>query len=186
MRRVEYDGRARGGRLGAGFARGRTDRRRRRESTRRPEPIGDIEASEAERVSIGMAKFDRVLGSGIVAGASVLVGGEPGTGKSTLMLQMKAQMRSRPVLYATGEESVRQIRLRADPLGVSNPRLEILAENELERISTILAPRTAGPRTIEHMVDTVLYFERSDDDTRYVRASKNRFGSTDEVGLFAM
>jgi len=216
---------------------------------RQPEPIGDIEASETERASTGMAELDRVLGGGIVSGASVLVGGEPGIGKSTLMLQMAAQMRSRSVLYVTGEESARQIRLRADRLGVSNPRLEILAENELERIASILSPKKAGgdapysvviidsiqtiyspeagsvpgtpnqikytafeiaesarehgmavffvahvtkegniagPKTIEHMVDTVLYFEQSDDDTRYLRASKNRFGSTDEIGLFTM
>ncbi|MFW5738182.1 MAG: DNA repair protein RadA [Spirochaetota bacterium] len=216
---------------------------------RRPEPIGEIKATEEVRASTGMAELDRVLGGGIVAGASVLVGGEPGIGKSTLMLQMAAQMRSRSVLYVTGEESARQIRLRADRLGVSNPRLEILAENELERITSLLSPRAAGgeppysivivdsiqtvyspeagsvpgtpnqikfttfeiaesarehgiavffvahvtkegsiagPKTIEHMVDTVLYFEQSDDDTRYLRASKNRFGSTDEVGLFTM
>jgi len=91
-----------------------------------------------------MAELDRVLGGGIVSGASVLVGGEPGIGKSTLMLQMAAQMRSRSVLYVTGEESARQIRLRADRLGVSNPRLEILAENELERIASILSPKKAG------------------------------------------
>ena len=196
-----------------------------------------------------MAELDRVLGGGIIAGASVLVGGEPGIGKSTLMLQMAAQMRARSVLYVTGEESARQIRLRADRLGVSNARLEILAENELERIVGLLSPKRAGeeppysvvivdsiqtiyspeagsvpgtpnqvkyttfeiaesareygvaaffvahvtkegniagPKTIEHMVDTVLYFEQSDDDTRYLRASKNRFGSTDEIGLFTM
>ncbi len=214
-----------------------------------PQPIHAIEADETERTSTGMAELDRVLGGGIVAGASVLVGGEPGIGKSTLMLQMAAQMRSRAVLYVTGEESVRQIRLRADRLGVSNPGLEILAEHELERITRLISPgkvgdaapyqivvvdsiqtiaspeagtipgtpnqikyttfeiaesarehgiavffvahvtkegSIAGPRTIEHMVDTVLYFEQSDDDTRYLRASKNRFGSTDEIGLFTM
>ncbi len=224
-----------------------TDRRTGR--TAAPLPIHSIEADETQRMSTGMAELDRVLGGGIVAGASVLVGGEPGIGKSTLMLQMAAQMRSRSVLYVTGEESARQIRLRADRLGVSNPKLEILAENELERITRFLSPggvgepapyqvvivdsiqtiaspeagavpgtpnqikyttfeiadaarehgvavffvahvtkegSIAGPRTIEHMVDTVLYFEQSDDDTRYLRASKNRFGSTDEIGLFTM
>lgn len=232
----------------AGRASGRAiDGRSQRRS--RPEPIGEIEANDQARTSTGMAELDRVLGGGVVAGASVLVGGEPGIGKSTLMLQMAAQMRSRSVLYVTGEETARQIRLRADRLGVSNPGLEILAENELERIASLVAPRgagddapyailivdsiqtvyspeaggvpgtpnqikyatfeiagsarehgiavffvahvtkegsIAGPRTVEHMVDTVLYFEQSDDDTRYLRASKNRFGSTDEVGLFTM
>jgi DNA repair protein RadA/Sms len=234
-----------GGRASAGASRGRDESRTRS----RPEPIGAIEASDEARASTGMAELDRVLGGGIVAGSSVLVGGEPGIGKSTLMLQMAAQMRSRSVLYVTGEESAQQIRLRADRLGVSNPGLEILAENELERITTLLSPRTAGgdppyslvvvdsiqtvysaeagsvpgtpnqvkyttfeiaesarehgiavffvahvtkegsiagPKTIEHMVDTVLYFEQSDDETRYLRASKNRFGSTDEIGLFTM
>ena len=215
----------------------------------RPEPIGEIETGDTEQISTGMAELDRVLGGGIVAGASVLVGGEPGIGKSTLMLQLAAQMRTRPVLYVTGEESARQIRLRADRLGVSNPGLEILATNELEQITSLISPpragdkapysvviidsiqtitsveagnvpgtpnqikytafeiseiarehaiavfyvahvtkegSIAGPKTIEHMVDTVLTFEQSDDDTRYLRASKNRFGSTDEIGLFTM
>ena len=215
----------------------------------RPVPIGDIEIAETEQASTGMAELDRVLGGGIVAGSSVLVGGEPGIGKSTLMLQLAAQMRNRPVLYVTGEESARQIRLRAERLGVSNPGLEILAANELEQITSVISPRQAGgaapysvvivdsiqtiaspeagnvpgtpnqikyaafeiselarahgiavffvahvtkegviagPKTIEHMVDTVLTFEQSDDDTRCLRASKNRFGSTDEIGLFTM
>ncbi len=222
---------------------------RRAGRTASPLPIHSIEADETQRNSTGMTELDRVLGGGIVAGASVLVGGEPGIGKSTLMLQMAAQMRSRSVLYVTGEESARQIRLRADRLGVSNPKLAILAENQLERITRLITPGTvgdpapyqvvivdsiqtiaspeagtvpgtpnqikyttfeiadtarehgvavffvahvtkegsiAGPRTIEHMVDTVLYFEQSDDETRYLRASKNRFGSTDEIGLFTM
>ncbi|MFW5688446.1 MAG: ATPase domain-containing protein, partial [Spirochaetota bacterium] len=111
---------------------------------RRPEPIDSIRTGDQERASTGMAELDRVLGGGIVAGASVLVGGEPGIGKSTLMLQMAAQMRSRSVLYVTGEESASQIRLRADRLGVSNARLEVLAENELERIVQVLAPKSAG------------------------------------------
>ncbi|MFP4377249.1 MAG: DNA repair protein RadA [Spirochaetales bacterium] len=214
-----------------------------------PTPIGRIEAQRAERVSTGIAELDRVLGGGIVAGATVLVGGEPGIGKSTLMLQMAAQMRRRKVLYVTAEESAEQIRLRGDRLGVSNEGLSVLAENRLEQIERQTRPQRAGgeapyavviidsiqtlysaeagnvpgtpnqikyaafelaesarehafalffvahvtkegniagPKTIEHMVDTVLYFEQSDDDTRYLRASKNRFGSTDEIGLFTM
>ena len=207
----------------------------------RPVAIDSIDESESPRVSTGMAELDRVLGGGMVAGVSVLVGGEPGIGKSTLMLQMAAQMRRKRVLYVTGEESARQVRLRATRLGVSNASLELLSESRLENIVATVGAydvviidsiqtvhseevgsvpgspnqikfaafeiadicRTrgitvffvahvtkegtiAGPRTIEHMVDTVLYFEQSDDDTRYLRASKNRFGSVDEVGLFTM
>lgn len=215
-------------------------------------------ASEEEvRHSTGMAELDRVLGGGLVPGASILVGGEPGIGKSTLMLQMAAQVRQRRVLYVTGEESVRQIRLRAERLGISNSDLEVVSESRLEQILTLLGPagartpdvatrrsgprydvvivdsiqtlhspeagsvpgspnqikygafelsdwaRTsdatlflvahvtkegsiAGPKMIEHMVDTVLYFEQSEDDTRFLRATKNRFGSTEEIGLFLM
>ncbi|TVQ25108.1 MAG: DNA repair protein RadA [Spirochaetaceae bacterium] len=225
--------------VGGGSATGTTGRS--------PQSFATIDAAAHERVSTGMAELDRVLGGGMVPGATVLVGGEPGIGKSTLMLQMAAQMRSRRVLYVTGEESPRQIKLRGDRLGVSNPHLEILAANALEDVIAAIGPAAgaerhsvvvidsiqtiysqeagsvpgtpnqikyatfeiaeiarafdvavffvahvtkegaiAGPKTIEHMVDTVLSFEQSDDDTRYLRALKNRFGSTDEVGLFTM
>jgi DNA repair protein RadA/Sms len=235
--------------------------RRRESTTGRPVSIGSIDETENPRLSTGIAELDRVLGGGMVGGASVLVGGEPGIGKSTLMLQMAAQIRKRRVLYVTGEESLRQVKLRATRLGISNASLEILAESRLESILKTIRPRRsspstaqsgaagsggqriydvviidsiqtvhsdevgsvpgspnqikyaafeiadqcreaemtaflvahltkegniAGPRTIEHMVDTVLYFEQSDDNTRYLRASKNRFGSVDEIGLFTM
>lgn len=216
-------------------------------SRSRAVPLEAVPESEPEtRLSSGIAELDRVLGGGMVPGMSVLVGGEPGIGKSTLMLQMAAQMRRRRVLYVTGEESVRQISLRARRLGVSNEGLSVLAEGRLEEVITALGPSSqprydvvvvdsiqtvhsaeagtvpgspnqikyaafeltdwarsagatlflvahvtkegsiAGPRTIEHMVDTVLYFEQSEDDTRFLRASKNRFGSVDEMGLFLM
>ena len=215
-----------------------------------PRSIAEVEAEAVERTSTGMAELDRVLGGGLVPGSTVLVGGEPGIGKSTLMLQMASQMRRTRVLYVSGEESARQIRLRADRLGVSNAELEVFAESDLDAILTTIArpPATgssepygvvivdsiqticsqeagpvpgtpnqikyatfelsqsareqgfvlflvahvtkegtiAGPKTIEHLVDTVVYFEQSDDETRYLRATKNRFGSTDEVGLFTM
>ena len=193
--------------------------------------------------STGMPELDRVLGGGLVKGAAILVGGEPGIGKSTLMLQMAASVRRRQVLYLTGEESARQIAARARRLNLDGTQVEVAAESELEQIFTILGSRRrdvvivdsvqtlrsaeagsvpgspnqikygtfelsdwarendatvffvahvtkegtiAGPRTIEHMVDTVLYFEQSDDDTRFLRATKNRFGSTDEIGFFVM
>ena len=211
--------------------------------------LAGIQANQEQEVrhSSGMAELDRVLGGGLIPGASILVGGEPGIGKSTLMLQMAAQMRRRKVLYVTGEESTRQIGLRAKRLGISNSDLAVVSESRLEQILTLLGPagkdprydvviidsiqtlhspeagsvpgspnqikygafelsdwaRTcestlflvahvtkegsiAGPKTIEHMVDTVLYFEQSEDDTRFLRATKNRFGSTDEIGLFLM
>ena len=220
---------------------------------KRPAPrataLAGIQADPEQEVrhSTGMAELDRVLGGGLVPGATILVGGEPGIGKSTLMLQMAAQMRRRKVLYVTGEESTRQIGLRARRLGVSNADVKVVSESRLEQILTLLGPagkdprydvviidsiqtlhspevgsvpgspnqikygafelsdwaRTcesalflvahvtkegniAGPKMIEHMVDTVLYFEQSEDDTRFLRATKNRFGSTDEIGLFLM
>jgi len=226
---------------------------RSRAAGRRPAPrataLAGIQADAEQDVrhSTGMAELDRVLGGGLVPGASILVGGEPGIGKSTLMLQMAAQMRRCKVLYVTGEESTRQIGLRAKRLGISNADLAVVSESRLEQILTLLGPagkdprydvviidsiqtlhspeagsvpgspnqirygafelsdwaRTseatlflvahvtkegniAGPKTIEHMVDTVLYFEQSNDDTRFLRATKNRSGSTDEIGLFLM
>lgn len=211
--------------------------------------IGDVATEQVARVSTGIGELDRVLGGGLVSGATVLVGGEPGIGKSTLMLQMAAQIRSLRVLYVSGEESASQLKLRADRIGLSNSRLDVMAENELEHVLSTTRPKRAGekapydvviidsiqtlssaeagavpgtpnqikyctyelaesareygmavffvahvtkegsiagPKTMEHMVDTVLYFEQSDDDTRYLRAAKNRFGSTDEIGLFTM
>ena len=203
-------------------------------------------ASEADaRVSTGIDEFDRVLGGGLVKGSAVLLGGDPGIGKSTLLLQAAAAVASnRPVLYATGEESLHQVGLRARRLGLTAPKLRLLAETSVERIieestqsqaevvvvdsiqtmatensasaagsvsqlrestAVLLAHGKssgaalllighltkegviAGPRVLEHLVDTVLYFE-SDSGSRYrvVRAVKNRFGATNEIGVFAM
>jgi DNA repair protein RadA/Sms len=197
------------------------------------------------RYATGFAEFDRVLGGGLVPGAVVLLGGDPGVGKSTLLQQVSANHSNElAVLYATGEESLRQIGQRAQRLGLASPQLGILAETSLEHIlesategdakvlvidsiqtlaSTDLpsAPGSvaqlrecvgrvvqfakqnevsvyvighvtkegaiAGPRVVEHMVDTVLYFE-SDPASRYtlIRSVKNRFGASGEMGVFAM
>lgn len=204
-----------------------------------------INVDEAERASTGLAEFDRVLGGGLVAGSVVLIGGDPGIGKSTLLLRaltnMAAQQR---VCYVTGEESLQQIALRAERLGVRSAPVELMAETHIETviasldanppsvlvidsvqtlysdslqsapgsvsqlresaaqlvrfakargIATILVGHVtkegtlAGPRVLEHMVDTVLYFE-SDSGSRYriVRAAKNRFGAANEMGFFVM
>jgi DNA repair protein RadA/Sms len=220
--------------------------------------IADIDQVESARTSTGIGEFDRVLGGGIVPGSAVLVGGEPGIGKSTLLLQVAASLSStgvspvpggpapRPtkVLYVTSEESARQVALRAGRLGVTGSSLLILAETNLERIINqinkvkpdvvivdsiqmiykpqipaapgsvtqlrdccmdlvYLAKATgtavvvvghvtkagtlAGPKIIEHIVDTVVYFEGDRFHAhRIVRCIKNRFGSTHEVGLFEM
>src|SRR5215510_9196484 len=205
----------------------------------------DQPGEKLARRPTGLAEFDRALGGGLVTGSAVLLGGDPGIGKSTLLLQAAAALGStRPVLYATGEESLQQVALRARRLGLAAPRLRLLAETSVERIieeSTqshaevlivdsiqTMATETsesapgavsqlrestaallgyakssgtavllighvtkegviAGPRVLEHMVDTVLYFE-SDSGSRYrvVRAVKNRFGAANEIGVFAM
>ena len=197
------------------------------------------------RASCGIGELDRVLGGGLVAGSVVLLGGDPGIGKSTLLLQAAdALCRERPVLYASGEESVHQVALRARRLGLESGTLRLVAETQVEaivaeavsmraRVLVIDSIQTmhtelsesspgsavqvresaarlvrfakdsgtavliighvtkegliAGPRILEHMVDTVLYFE-SDPGSRYrvVRAVKNRFGAANEIGVFAM
>jgi DNA repair protein RadA/Sms len=196
------------------------------------------------RIDSGTDELNRVLGGGIVSGGSILVGGEPGIGKSTLMLQVAASVKtSGTVLYVSGEESAEQLRMRADRLSVSRAGLHVLCETQLEAIEQVVdsvqpsvivmdsiqtlhspdagaVPGTvnqityccheliswakehsaglflvahvtkegviAGPKAIEHMVDTVLYFDRSESEIRVLRASKNRFGSVDEIGLFTM
>jgi len=212
--------------------------------------LADIEASDVPRFSTGVAEFDRVLGGGLVAGGVVLIGGDPGIGKSTLLLQSLAEIaRERRALYISGEESGAQIALRAQRLGLLEPGakgadLQLLAEIQLERIQvaieaerpdvavidsiqtvysdaltsapgsvaqvrecaaqlTRLAKQTgvtiimvghvtkegnlAGPRVLEHIVDTVLYFEGDTHSAfRLVRAFKNRFGAVNELGVFAM
>lgn len=202
--------------------------------------------TEAEiRFLTGISEFDRVLGGGAVLGSLILVGGAPGIGKSTLLLQMCATLESgRSVLYVTAEESERQLKLRAQRLGVENEELFVLAETELERIFAALDEvqpdllildsiqtissqeidstpgsvtqvrectmrlmrlakekgitifvvghitkegNIAGPKVLEHMVDCVLYFEgESSTSFRILRAAKNRFGSTNEIGVFEM
>ena len=207
--------------------------------------LSEIEAAEVERTPTGLEELDRVLGGGIVEGGVTLIGGDPGIGKSTLLLQaLDALSRQMPVLYVTGEESGAQVALRARRLGLSGQRVRVLAEIHLERIAATLqserprlavidsiqtlysdqlssAPgsvaqvrecaaqltRTAktggcamvfvghvtkegalaGPRVLEHMVDTVLYFEGDTHSSfRLVRAIKNRFGAVNEIGVFAM
>ncbi|MFA7436876.1 DNA repair protein RadA [Castellaniella sp.] len=207
--------------------------------------LADIEAREQARTPTGLDEFDRVLGGGLVAGAVILIGGDPGIGKSTLLLQTVASLSGRvPVLYVTGEESAEQVALRARRLGVAGDAVDVLAEIRLEHITQALlehqpavavidsiqtlysgeltaAPgsvsqvrecaaqltRTAkqtgitlvfighvtkdgalaGPRVLEHMVDTVLYFEGDTHSSfRLVRAIKNRFGAVNELGVFAM
>jgi DNA repair protein RadA/Sms len=206
--------------------------------------LRDVSVSEEPRIITGIAEFDRVLGGGIMAGSIVLVGGDPGVGKSTLMAQMCVGLQGRSILYITGEESLRQIKLRADRLGIDNPELNLLAETNLELILTALrslspdvaiidsiqtvyrpeiesAPGSvaqvrestailmqyakssgtsifvvghvtkegtiAGPKVLEHMVDTVLQFEGERTHLyRVLRTTKNRYGSTNEIGVFEM
>lgn len=207
-------------------------------------PLAAVDPAEGARASSGMAEVDRVLGGGIMRGSSVLIGGEPGIGKSTLLLQVAARSAvAGRVLYISGEESAPQIRLRADRLGLAREGLEILCTGDLsdalaalDRVKPDLfvvdsmqtlssseagaVPGTAnqvkycslelsdwargrgsscflvahvtkdgtlaGPKAAEHIVDVVLMFEQSETDVRFLRSAKNRFGSTDELGLFAM
>jgi DNA repair protein RadA/Sms len=208
--------------------------------------LGDIEASEIDRTPTSIAELDRVLGGGIVEGGVVLIGGDPGIGKSTLLLQALdgLQRAGVPTLYVTGEESGAQVALRSRRLGLDNSQVKVLAEIQLEKIlATIGSTRPAvavidsiqtvysdqltsapgsvaqvrecaahltraakssgtcivlvghvtkegalaGPRVLEHMVDTVLYFEGDTHSSfRLVRAIKNRFGAVNEIGVFAM
>jgi DNA repair protein RadA/Sms len=207
--------------------------------------LADISAADVQRTPTGQEELDRALGGGIVAGGVVLIGGDPGIGKSTLLLQAAETLSGAvKVLYVTGEESAAQIALRAQRLGLSGARVRVLAEIQLEKIQATIdaeapglvvidsiqtlyseqltsAPgsvaqvrecaaqltRTAkatgvaivlvghvtkegalaGPRVLEHIVDTVLYFEGDAHSSfRLVRAIKNRFGAVNEVGVFAM
>ncbi|TSE20111.1 DNA repair protein RadA [Tepidimonas alkaliphilus] len=208
--------------------------------------LADIEAADVARTPTGLAELDRVLGGGVVPGAVVLIGGDPGIGKSTLLLQAldALQRAGLPTLYVTGEESGAQVALRARRLGLGDSQMPVLAEIRLEAILATLrqqrpavavidsiqtvyteqltsAPGSvaqvrecaalltraakdsgatlvlvghvtkdgalAGPRVLEHMVDTVLYFEGDAHSSfRLVRAIKNRFGAVSELGVFAM
>lgn len=208
-------------------------------------PIGEVPPHAEARLSCGISELDRVLGGGLVPGSLVLIGGDPGIGKSTLLLQAMHHLAAEvAVLYVSGEESAAQTRLRGERLGVSGRPLLVLAENSLEEIvaqvekirpravvvdsiqtvwthSLESAPGSvsqvresagklmllakgsgvpvfivghvtkdgaiAGPRVLEHMVDTVLYFEGDRGHPyRILRAVKNRFGSTNEIGVFEM
>lgn len=221
---------------------GRIDSAKRAE----PIPLSAIDTTEEARMSTGMKELDRVLGGGIVKGALMLVGGDPGIGKSTLLLQVCRNLAqaSAYVLYISGEESLRQIKMRAERIGSFPDNLELLSETNLDLIREVIerkkpqvvvidsiqtmyreevgsAPGSvsqvrestavlmqiakglgisifvvghvtregtvAGPRTLEHMVDTVLYFEGENHESyRILRGVKNRFGSTNEIGMFEM
>ncbi|PYZ91828.1 DNA repair protein RadA [Salipaludibacillus keqinensis] len=212
----------------------------------KPQPITKIEKSEEPRISTHINELNRVLGGGVVPGSLVLVGGDPGIGKSTLLLQVSATLsdHKQRVLYISGEESVKQTKLRADRLGIGSDELFVLAETDVDLIEKVIeelnptlvvidsiqtvfldgvtsAPGSvtqvrectsqfmriaktrgiaiflvghvtkqgsiAGPRILEHMVDSVLYFEGERHHTyRILRAVKNRFGSTNEIGIFEM
>jgi DNA repair protein RadA/Sms len=206
----------------------------------------EVPDSQEPRIATGRGELDRVLGGGLVPGSLVLVGGEPGVGKSTLLCQVCNVLANtgRTVLYVSGEESATQIKLRAQRLGVTSPKVLVLAENDLDAIlgaagethpqavvidsiQTVYTPalpsapgsvaqvrestaellrfakstgtavllvghvtkegQIAGPRVLEHIVDTVLYFEGDRQHAyRILRATKNRFGSTNEIGFFEM
>lgn len=215
-------------------------------STVKPVTINDIEVVDEERYDTSIEEFNRVLGGGVVKGSLVLVGGDPGIGKSTLLLQVSQSIAEggKKVFYISGEESAKQIKLRAQRLGVTSKNLFVMSETNLsiieklvyefkpdvvvaDSIQTIYKPELqsapgsvsqvreatstlmrisktlnvatfivghvtkegsiAGPRVLEHMVDTVLYFEGERHHTyRILRAVKNRFGSTNEIGVFEM
>ena len=210
----------------------------------KPMALKDIELTSESRIVTGVQEFDRVLGGGIMQGSFVLIAGDPGIGKSTLMTELARYLPDRRLLYVTGEESIRQVKLRAERLGVSSDNFFLFAETNVERIiaavqdmqpdvmvvdsiQTIFRPDVqsapgsvsqvresaaallqlakeneiptfivghvtkdgsiAGPRVLEHMVDTVLYFEGDRHHAfRILRAVKNRFGSTNEIGVFEM
>ena len=212
----------------------------------KPIPLSQISSADEERVSTDMKELDRVLGGGIVKGSLVLVGGDPGIGKSTLLLQVCKNLSNKnlSILYVSGEESLQQIKIRAERLGSFSDSLELLCETNLDVIKEVIARKkpkvviidsiqtmfsetissapgsvsqvrestsvfmqiakgmgisifivghvtkegvVAGPRVLEHMVDTVLYFEGDRHESyRILRGVKNRFGSTNEIGVFEM
>lgn len=208
-------------------------------------PINEVDESSGDRILTGLKEFDRVLGGGLVYGSLVLVGGDPGIGKSTLLLQVCEKFaQTKEVFYVSGEESKGQIKIRANRLGVSSPNIKLISETDMDTIVQLVlnnqpdiliidsiqtmscgnvsyAPGSAsqikestsalmrlakehgvtifvighvtkegslaGPKMLEHMVDTVLYFEGDKNlSCRLLRAVKNRFGSTNEIGVFDM
>jgi len=212
----------------------------------KPVPLSEVTDSASERIASGIAEFDRVMGGGLVPASATLIGGDPGIGKSTLLLQAARGLAGtgRKVLYVSGEESEAQIKMRASRLGVSGEGIFLLAETSVERViesASVLSPAAviidsiqtmftsdlpgapgsvgqvrecagrlvffgkkkgisiflvghvtkegaiAGPRVLEHLVDTVLYFEgEKGHPYRILKAVKNRFGSTNEIGVFEM
>ena len=206
--------------------------------------LSEVPYDPGMRVSSGIDELDRILGGGVMRPSSVLVGGEPGIGKSTIMAQMLSSLSSQDsVLYVSGEESPSQVRMRSERLGLNTSSISILCDTRLETLSdaiermkpgyividslqtlysvsigsiagspnqikaccmelSLLAKKIgsaiffiahvtkegniAGPKIVEHIVDTVLYFEEAESGLRLLRASKNRFGSVDEIGLFTM
>ena len=215
-----------------------------RSDASQPLTLEEITSEKMERIAVGIREFDRVLGGGIVPGSIILLGGEPGIGKSTLVLQLALGLNSKSILYVSGEESLRQIKLRASRLGMYNNNCLFLSETLLEHVVALIrkinpqllivdsiqtiftdsvesSPGSvtqvrecasaiikfakekhmavilighinkegslAGPKVLEHMVDSVLQFEGDSNYLyRILRAGKNRFGSTSELGIFEM
>ena len=215
-------------------------------SGERPVPVSQVKSIDKERISTGIGELDRIMGGGIVIGSATLIGGDPGIGKSTLLLQVSGKLcqNGNKVLYVTAEESIYQTKIRAERLGITSDNLLLVSESNLDIIGSYVEENTpeflvidsiqmiykpqlpgtpgtltqmresaleliymakrkniglflvghvtkegviAGPRTLEHMVDTVLYFEGDRFQSfRILRAVKNRFGSTNEIGLFEM
>ncbi len=210
----------------------------------RPQKLDDIDIQQLSRIKSGNAEFDRVVGGGLVSGSVVLIGGEPGIGKSTLVLQLSLQLSKVKTLYISGEESLQQLKMRSQRLGEGHNKIFFLSETSLENImaqigqfepelvivdsiQTMVTERAessagsitqirectnqlihfaktsncpvilighinkdghlAGPKVLEHMVDTVLHFEGDQNHLyRILRVLKNRFGPTDEMGIFEM
>lgn len=209
-------------------------------------PLSEIESREEDRISIDISEFDRVLGGGIVSGSMILLGGDPGIGKSTMLMQVADRLSDRglKILYISGEESSKQLKLRCDRININRDGIFVYAENRMQRVVNEIGKlqpdviivdsiqtmykedasglpgnvtqirectldylniaktrnisvflighvtkdgQIAGPRVLEHIVDTVLYFEgEKDNSLKLLRSVKNRFGSNDEVGIFRM